>query len=346
MTSENERDLLRLASSLALRAGLPRPEGLAALPGGRNNRVYRVDSTGGPWLLKRYFSHPADTRDRLGAEYAFLTFAASLGNAPVPRPLAVNTAGGEALYQFIEGRALAPDEATWENVAQAIDFAGLLASAKDSPRAMALPTASEAYFTLDGHLDRIEERVATLGRMTPRDEVGREAQSFVRERLEPAWRRVRHAIESGPARGHWAGPGGELAGNERCISPSDFGFHNAIMTGSGRLCFLDFEYAGWDDPAKLVCDFFLQPRVPVPHRLMDDFLARLSHALGTGERLALRVRALMPAYRVKWCCILLGEFTRVSLERRRFSVGDEPGDDLRRGQLAKAVRLAASLDET
>ena len=45
---------------------------------------------------------------------------------------------------------------------------------------------------------------------------------------------------------------------ERMFSPSDLGFHN-ILAGNqnkGELFFLDFEYSGWDDPAKLLADFF------------------------------------------------------------------------------------------
>ena len=38
---------------------------------------------------------------------------------------------------------------------------------------------------------------------------------------------------------------------DRCVSPSDFGFHNAIVRGSGEICFIDFEYAGWDDSAQV-----------------------------------------------------------------------------------------------
>ena len=58
------------------------------------------------------------------------------------------------------------------------------------------------------------------------------------------------------------------------MSPSDFGFHNALATPGGRLVFIDFEYAGWDDPAKLANDFFCQPAVPVDARFYDDFVAR------------------------------------------------------------------------
>ena len=37
--------------------------------------------------------------------------------------------------------------------------------------------------------------------------------------------------------------------NQCCILPGDFGFHNAIRTTKG-VKFIDFEFAGWDDPAK------------------------------------------------------------------------------------------------
>ena len=53
-----------------------------------------------------------------------------------------------------------------------------------------------------------------------------------------------------------------LLPEHRCISPSDFGFHNAIKTLDG-VKFIDFEFAGWDDPCKALIDFMLQPKVPI-----------------------------------------------------------------------------------
>ena len=42
------------------------------------------------------------------------------------------------------------------------------------------------------------------------------------------------------------------------LSPSDFGFHNVIKKNK-KLFFFDFEYAGMDDPVKLISDFICQP---------------------------------------------------------------------------------------
>ena len=46
----------------------------------------------------------------------------------------------------------------------------------------------------------------------------------------------------------------------RMPSPSDFGFHN-ILCKDGILNFVDFEYAGTDDIAKLLADFSLMPEI-------------------------------------------------------------------------------------
>ena len=48
---------------------------------------------------------------------------------------------------------------------------------------------------------------------------------------------------------------------------------NALLAASDKkLRFLDFEYAGWDDPAKLIGDFFCQPAIPAPHSEFERFV--------------------------------------------------------------------------
>ena len=94
-----------------------------------------------------------------------------------------------------------------------------------------------------------------------------------------------------------------LPDGQRCISPSDFGFHNA-MRCAGGIRFFDFEFAGWDDPAKAVSDFFLQPRIPVS----PAFQPLMGNAVATcmpAADLAARVAALRPELHVKWVTIVL-----------------------------------------
>src|SRR6266480_4587472 len=64
----------------------------------------------------------------------------------------------------------------------------------------------------------------------------------------------------------------------RILSPSDFGFHNAIRRPDGTLAFVDFEYFGWDDPAKTIVDFLLHPGMSVADTLKRRFAAAVEAA--------------------------------------------------------------------
>ncbi len=102
---------LAIAARLAESAGLPPPLRAEPLPGGRNNRVFRVGlSDGRSAALKIYFRHPDDTRDRLGAEWDFLEHARRRAPGWTAPPLAREEATGAALHGFVEGARFSPGQ--------------------------------------------------------------------------------------------------------------------------------------------------------------------------------------------------------------------------------------------
>ena len=66
------------ARNLLDKAGATGEFSLTPLSGGANNRVYRVDCKDERYVLKAYFQHDQDPRDRLATEYAFAAYAWSL----------------------------------------------------------------------------------------------------------------------------------------------------------------------------------------------------------------------------------------------------------------------------
>ena len=118
-------------------------------------------------------------------------------------------------------------------------------------------------------------------------------------------------------------PAQRLPSAARCLSPSDFGFHNALAVAGDELVFFDFEYAGWDDPAKLLCDFFCQVEVPVNRQHLPALLTSVAAAVPAAGDLQRRVELLLPVYGLKWCCIALNDFTPAEDARRRFSSSDD-----------------------
>jgi thiamine kinase-like enzyme len=318
---------------------------LTPMRGGSNNKAFRVDSGPATLFLKAYFRDNDDQRDRLSAEYAFTRLAWDHGIRTVPQPLAKDDGAGLALFEFIYGRRLDRTEINVTHLEQSLTFVRRLSTMHYSPGAVLLPPASEACFTIDEHLRLVQRRVRQLAELQSASPTDQEAASFVRNELAPAWqwqvaRLTRRAEQAGLPLSE------PLAERDRCISPSDFGFHNAVLEGGGRLRFVDFEYAGWDDPAKLVCDFFCQPQLPVPRQFLDAVASTVVEPLQNRGMHRQRIDMLWPIYRVKWCCIMLNLFAPAGARRRAFSGTAEDLENVKKTQLALARQSLRSLVES
>lgn len=283
---------------------------------GGNNRVFVVRAGDQCFVAKWYFTHPGDSRDRLLAESSFIGYAMRAGIRAVPRLVSADRRRNLAVYEYVPGRKLAAGEVAAHHVQQAARFLEALNAPAARSMAADLPDASEACFSLADHVLTIERRIARFASIEPVTASDRAAIEFV-GRLADGWGRLRGRLERDAQ--SVAALTGRLPAETRCVSPSDFGFHNALVRESGELCFIDFEYAGWDDPAKTIGDFFSQPAVPVPMRFFDEFAHAASRFAPEPERIVERARRLLPLFQLKWCCIMLNVFLPVSRERRRFA---------------------------
>ncbi len=326
-----------VASRLVSRAGRDVDNLCAApCPQGGNNRLWRIECASGRYAAKSYFRHPADQRDRLTTESSFLAYARSVGLNAVPDIIGSDAAAGIAVYEWIDGVRPSREQVGARHVRAAAQFFRALNRNRANAQ---LPLASEASFSMTQALERVDLRLPPLLALAPSNELDRQALLLI-ENIARRWTQIRTtalaqcaAFEIDPDR--------ELIEDERCISPSDFGFHNALETPGQTLRFVDFEYAGWDDPAKMMADFFCQPAVPVPLALWNDFAAEAFADFAHPRSIELRARILLPAYRLRWCCIALNIFSPIALARRRFA---DPGfDELshKRTQLDLANHLFA-----
>lgn len=330
------------ARDVLVAAGVDGPSELVRLPGGTNNRVFRVDGPAGRAVLKLYFDDPS--RNRAKAEFDFLQFAWDAGARRVPRPLACDADRRLGVYEFIEGRPYAPGDVSQADVDAALDLVLVLNRRRHESAAARLPVASDACLRGLDYLGSVERRLDRLAAMPVTSDVHEDVSAFVASEMRPAWAYIRQALLDGATEAGWdlEAP---LAVGDRCLSPSDFGFHNALATPAG-VRFLDFEYAGWDDPAKLVCDFFGHFEVPVPSSSFDAFARAVADLFETPARVRARMDLVLPACRFKWCCISLNDFLPAVSARRSFAdVGDADGT---RGvaQLRKARAALAALTNT
>lgn len=334
----NTESAVSLAATILYECGIRDvPQAASWLPGGANNRVFKIECANAAYLLKSYFESAPGLRDRLASDYGFCQFAWTAGVRAVPEPIAARPQEKAAVYEFVTGRRLSPEDISRDFVDAAIQLIADLNRHRSAASARELPSAAEACFSMPEHLERVNRRVERLRAIDESEALGKSAAAFVREELVPTWRerssQIRALVDKLPAE-----TAGILPEANRCLSPSDFGFHNALLQTDGRIRFFDFEYAGWDDPAKLVCDFFCQPEVPVPIEFLSRFLERGLTDFGALQAIARRIDLLLPVYRIKWCCIMLNEFLAAENERRRFS-HPETSDSARKARQLHRVVL-------
>jgi hypothetical protein len=313
----------------------------AVLPGGGNNRVFRADVGGQSYFVKWYFTDPEDRRDRLHAEWTFANYAWECGLRRLPAPIACDANRQLAIFEFLSGRRLMAAEIGKSHIDAAIAFLVELNQRRGTPASAKLPIASEACFSVASHIQCIRQRVHTLRECVIAANVSQSMREFIVRDLSAAAERVEEKLQ-GQLRASRLTASEELLDAERIISPSDFGFHNVLMLPTGELRFFDFEYAGWDDPAKTVCDFFSQVAVPAPNEYWDDFVTGLVPLFGTN--FGRRAELLHPLYLIKWCCIVLNPLRRIGRERRQFSAGSA-GVPVESDCLARAQHLLARVAE-
>lgn len=314
-----ETDFYKIAEELA---GCP-VEQLIPCHSGRNSMVYKVECANADFALKSYPPKASDPRDRFGTEINALKFYEANHNPYTPRLLAIDTTRCIALIEWIAGRPV--NAPSVDDIDQAIDFIALTHTAAinggESFGLAAEPCLCGA--DLYRHiLLRLEKLVACS-----------ELNCFLTHELADALEAAkRHA-----GRIDYFTP---LPKPGQSLIPADFGFHNAIKTGSGRLNFIDFEYFGWDDPVRLTADFLLHPGIELNEENRHRFQQGMISVFQADENFERRLLHLLPLFGIRWALILLNEFLPERWQARVFAGETATWEEIKEQQLKKS-RIAA-----
>lgn len=299
---------------------------------GRNSRVFQVDCESQRTLLVKFYLQPtADRRSRLEQEWSALQFLTESGLTNVPSPLGFDESKQGAVYSYISGDPL---QATSEqDIASVVAFIAKLKEISIYSSAAKITSAAEACFTPAQLVENIEQRLHRLQDLPADDELYQRMHSFLNNKFsvefEKSTATAKHIFHGRL----WTE---ELPYKFRTLSPSDFGFHNALRVGEG-LAFVDFEYFGWDDPVKATSDFLLHPAMNLSKDKMQIFWSGMQGIFSDDSNFTLRFRTYLPLFRLKWCMIILNEFINQHIERREFAgAASQHRNELRAEQLEKA----------
>ena len=297
------------------RDGLITVTGIKRLRHGRNSQVFLIEDASNKWIVKKYHQHPKDLRNRLENETLFLSYLKDIGVKRVAEPIAADNKNNLGLFSYLPG--VVPKSINIDIVHQAAEFIRLINAFRKQKKSKNLPKASETSFSVISHLNLVKQRVIRLNQIAPKGTIQKEVLYFVRSNLVVSLERITDDITSQYSDDKLKRI---LPHSSRIISPSDFGLQNMLVKND-RVHFLDFEYSGWDDPAKLICDFGCHPAIPVKKRYLQSFKDSFYSWFDDAEESIRRSEILINLYRLRWCCIILNEFTAVGQDRRAYAGG-------------------------
>ncbi len=307
-----------------------RVESLVPLRGGVNNHVFRCASQGCHWVIKGYGAHQPGQRDRMQAEVEFLRYANQVAPRHVPELISVDPDRRCVVLEHIEGSAYPEGVApTAEDLQAAVEFFRHLNADLSLAKQIISLDAAEGFLSLRQHIANVRERLSAMGtehlpagfRLQAAEQLGQLQRQADRVETE-----LETFISAGLVQDR-------LDPEHRCISPSDFGFHNAIRTDQG-VSFIDFEFAGWDDPAKASADFILQPRIPTTNIITPDPRVLCCQQLpGQGVRFS----AMKTILTLKWQCIILAVLNSERLAKMVEVNPWQSTDELISARLAAAI---------
>ena len=313
-----------------------------------NNRLYRLHSREGRDLLLKLYQQ--DGRQRLEREFAALTFLTARGFATVPTPYLLDEGHYYAVYSFEPGANRPSAHWTTDDARAAGAFAAELHQfTRDTPSAD-FPTAFSGTFSYADMLAGLRRRLAIFSRyVASAESLPPPIQSFLSD-LDPV-AEVERLIAAALRGLSHADIAARVPHEHHRLSTNDFAPHNILIRPAGhagsRLCVLDHEYFGWDEPAALVAGFLTaEQALDLPPAARQAFLEsyRTSGVAPpvTFDRLE-RVGLLM---HLSWCGVHLQLCAPEFIAKKRFASPNLDVTTHLQDQLSKLHRRLAVAQAT
>ncbi len=277
-----------------------------------NSGVYKLSFEQELSLKLKIYSFEINQK-RLNTEFDSLALLRSVGVQNIPKPIFKNEDLGVAFYEWIEGeKIIEPSE---KDIDSCLKFIQKINHSKDKLvlNGHDVPNASAACFCALDIENQVEKRLNSYD--IPRKN-NLELNLFLSQEFYPVWKKILYYVKT-----NWQSLIGfheSILQKDKILSPSDFGFHNALQDESGKIHFLDFEYFGWDDPVKLASDFYIHPGMNLSENLGEYWVNNFFELFGH-ENLK-RFQLLKFLYWMIWPLITLNDYRDDVWLRRSLSL--------------------------
>lgn len=303
---------------------------ISPLPLGYNSKLFRVDSKNKSYIAKVYhLSHK--NHHRLGAEFRAFAYLWSHGIRVVPRPRYQDIVNNIGLYEYVKGKKILSKKIFQTHVGALCDFLEVLHNLSKEKDSSVISNAADACLIINQYFSIIDRRLTEFHNIGYVDQQVKELFMFIQNEFLTTASIIREEIER-LAKANHVLLHKPLVKKQQTLSPSDIGFHN-ILLRDGQLMFVDFEYFGWDDPAKMVADLFHHPRAMIKPEYRQYIVKRVYRFLGRDQDFLKRLPFTYLLSGLNWSLIMLNVFHKRGHE------------DKKKAQLAKSKRKLNELLE-
>lgn len=309
---------------------------------GRNSKVYIVTlKTDENLVVKFYPPKNKDKRERLKTEFSAFQTLWNNHVRQIPKPLNFDYKQNCASYSYVSGKNKLISDLNKDDILQAVNFVRSLKDISKSYTGNCFQTASEACFSLNEIFSNIEERISILDKSKFKS-TNKQLKEFL-VKLQTCYFQIKPwAIKQAKEIPLLASS--TVTQELRILSPSDFGFHNALLDQQGNWNFIDFEYFGWDDPIKLITDFMLHPAMNLAPGLSQFWLEKMLDVFSDYPGVKQKLRTYFPLLGIKWCCIFLNCFVPSYIKEKMDALSKRELKDLQLKQLQKADMMLSRIN--
>jgi len=281
---------------------------------GMNNQLLKVtDTDGNQYVLKQYIK---DERKRMWREYNAIKYLRSQNIKNIPLAHWCNQKLQVAVYSFEPGLTRSATDLTHIEVTKMADFLARLHTTSVKSSSFEFPPAVLACFSLSDYVKNINYRLNKFleHMQNPHPLL---ASCFNTSELIVLFDRLKAKALVGLTSDEIDS---ELPLKNRRLSPIDFGPHNMLFTSDGRECFIDFEYFGLDDPARVLAEFQMHDRSSLlDHKLKQHFRNQYLHKVNASKDFEKHLAHVEQITSVEWLSIYLWSITPEKVSHRKFS---------------------------
>ena len=296
---------------------------VSIIKSGKNSKIYKINVDKKKIILKAYFG-----KKRIRKEFQFYKYLNEVNIRNIVMPITFDFSNNIAVLPFISGNKI--KKINNKHIIQFANFINKINQKNIYSKKLGL--AVEGIKNRKDYIKICQNRINQLTLVNKKSAIKKEFHLFLKEKIIPKFKILKDKIDYKKI---FYYSKYKLYKKDMIVSPSDFGFHNAIESDK-KIFFFDFEYGGLDDPVKLICDFYCQPNQKISLKQKEKFKETVIKNYKNKKEVNYLISELLPLHYLKWCCIILNEFIPNKLNIRKHA--GQLKNDILQSQLIKAKK--------